>query len=69
MTDATDPLIAAACAYVLARESGRPTTSRYRALRRAWVAKVRADDLALARMLKELAIRPTEHLTIEWGEI
>ena len=38
-------LEAAARAYVLARESGRPTTELYRALRRAWIAAVRADAL------------------------
>ena len=38
-------LEAAACAYVLARESGRPTTTRYRRLRRAWAAAVRAERL------------------------
>ena len=44
-----DPLTAAACAYVLARETGRPTESLYRALRRAWVARVRAERLDLRK--------------------
>ena len=59
----TDPLTAAACAYVLARESGRPTESLYRALRRAWVARVRAERL-------EMAKRPTFRYSgkdIIWG--
>lgn len=38
-------LESAARAYVLARESGRPTTQLYRRLRRAWIAAVRADAL------------------------
>ena len=38
----------AACAYVLARESGKPVTARYRALRRAWIARVRAKRLEIA---------------------
>lgn len=36
---------AAAGAYVKARESGRPIGSRYRAMRRAWVAMIRAERL------------------------
>lgn len=46
MTD----LESAARAYVLARESGRLTTSAYRRLRRAWVAAVRAE--AIMQMAK-----------------
>ena len=38
-------LESAARAYVLARESGKPTTAAYRRLRRAWVAAVRADAI------------------------
>ena len=38
-------LESAARAYVLARESGKPTTTVYRKLRRAWVAAVRAESL------------------------
>lgn len=44
-------LESAARAYVLARESGRPTTSAYRKLRRAWVAAVRADAFKQGMML------------------
>lgn len=47
-------LESAARAYVAARESGRPTTTAYRRLRRAWVAVVRADSL-----LRELAEETT----------
>ena len=38
-------LESAARAYVLARESGQLTTTRYRRLRTAWVAAVRADAI------------------------
>ena len=38
-------LESAARAYVLARESGRPTTQLYRRLRRAWIAAVRAEAI------------------------
>ena len=55
-------LESAACAYVLARESGRPRDSLYRALRRAWIAKVRADNLELAK----LVVKPKAHADIEW---
>ena len=60
-------LESAARAYVLARESGRPTTTAYRRLRKAWVAAVRAD--AILRKLREPVgpVRPTAHRDIEWG--
>ena len=38
-------LESAARAYVLARESGRPTTQLYRKLRRVWVTAVRAEAI------------------------
>ena len=44
MTSSTE-LESAARAYVYARESGRPTTTAYRRLRRAWAAAVRADAI------------------------
>ena len=42
-------LESAARAYVLARESGKPTTTAYRRLRWAWVALVRAEAILRRR--------------------